>query len=325
MRKLFGIVLTAVMTVSLVAGCGAAKPTQSPTPAAPQTQENKAPATAKKTAYPITVKDSEGREITLQAEPKRIVSVVPGNTELLFALGKGSSIIAHSEWDDYPAQAKEIKEIVDYFKLDYEKLVAMKPDLILVTNGTLDVRKKLTDEYKMNVFVVAPGTMDDLYTVLKTLGVALDAQEQAEKVVADMKKTVDEVTAKVAKATSKPKVYLEASYDKDKGSIYTTGSGTFQDTLITLAGGINAAAEVKGSWVEYSMEKLAAANPDFIITGKGAAATVKERNGWGGLKAVKESKVFAIDDGNLIARPGPRLVLGLKWMAETIHPELFGK
>lgn len=326
MRKVFALLLSVVMAMGVLAGCGG-KPSATDT----KTERDPSAATSaatpaanpKQTSYPVTVKDSEGREVTLQAEPKRIVSVAPANTELVFALGKGSSIVAHSQWDDYPAEAKNIKEIVDWFQLDLEKLVALKPDLILVVGGSPEIRKRLVDQYKLTLFSVQPATFEDIYTVTGSLGVALNAQEQAQTVIAEMKKTVAEVSEKVARATSRPKVYLEASYDKDKGQIFTTGTGTFQDTLIAMAGGVNAAAEVKGGWVEYSLEKLAAADPDLIITSHVEVSTVKARTGWNNFKAVRENKVFGIEDGNLLVRPGPRLVLGLKWMAQTIHPELF--
>jgi iron complex transport system substrate-binding protein len=167
--------------------------------------------------------------------------------------------------------------------------------------------------------VLDPKNFDELYAGIKTLGVVLNAQEAAEKTVADMQATVKEVTDKVAKAQSKPKVYYEV-WDEP---LMTAGSGTFINDLITMAGGTNIGADVQG-WANYSAEKVAAGNPDIIVaSSKADLDKVKARKGWESFKAVKENKVVMIDDANLISRPGPRLVQGLKWFAQTIHPELF--
>jgi iron complex transport system substrate-binding protein len=321
MTRRVWILLTAlVLTLSLLAGCGSspAQETKPAQPTQPAAEQAKVPQ-PKQTTYPITVKDAAGRDVTLTAEPKRILSVAPANTELVFALGKGASLVGRSDFDDYPAEVKNIPAIGGFMPPNYEKIVGATPDLVLVIGGSDNERNKLTQDYKLNVFVVQPDTFDQLYTQIKTLGIALNAQDAAEKVVADMQKAVKEVTDKVAAATAKPKVYYETWDDP----LSTAGAGTFINDVITLAGGANIAADVKG-WAQYSVEKVAAANPDFIVANnKDLEAKIKARKGWEAFKAIKESKVIAIPDENLIVRPGPRLVQGLQWMAKTLHPELF--
>lgn len=324
-RRIWALILALVLVAAVVAGCGGTQ-TQNvqPTPNPAAGSETKTPppaAESKKTTYPITVKDAAGRDVTIKEEPKRVVSVAPSNTELLFAIGKGNVLVGRSDFDDYPPEVTKVESVGGFFPPNYEKIVAAKPDLLLMIGGSVEARDKLVNEYKINVFVLDPKTFDEMYAGIKTLGVVMNAQENAEKLVADIQRQVKEITDKTAKAATKPKVFYELSAEPQ---IWTAGTGTFMDDLIKLAGGQNAIADAQG-WTNVTMETLAAANPDVIITNNGGAAATTTRTGWAGIKAVKETKVFELADNNHVQRPGPRLVLGLKFLAETLHPELFGK
>lgn len=329
MRHKFGaLLLGLVMLLSLLAGCGGAKPSTAPATSAPAQQSTATPAPApakapakapKSTAYPLTIKDDAGRTVTIPAEPKRIISVAPANTELLFALGKGGSLVGRSDFCDYPAEVKSIESIGGFFPPNYEKIVSLKPDLLLLVGGSVDDRDRLANEYKLNVYVVQPETFETLYDGVARLGQVVNAQPQAEKLIADMKKAVKEVSDKTEKVTTKPKVFYEVWNDP----LMTAGSSTFIDDLIRLSGGTNVGAAVKG-WSNFSLEQLAAANPDVIfIGGVDGPKKLKERQAWQGFAAVKQDRVYAVEDANILSRPGPRLVLGLKWMAAKLHPDLF--
>jgi iron complex transport system substrate-binding protein len=316
-RRIAPAVTSFLLLGALVAGCGGAAPQETAKPA--DQPAAVAPAQPKQTTYPLTIKDDAGREVTLTAQPKRILSVAPANTELVFALGLGKSLVGRSDFDDYPAEVKDIPSVGGFFPPDYEKIIATKPDLVLLAAGSDEARDKLAGEYKLNVYVVDPKTFDELYNGVTKLGQVLNAQEAAEKVVTDMKAQVKAITDKVATASSKPTVYYEV-WDEP---LMTAGTGTFINDLITLAGGTNVGADVKG-WATYSAEQVAKANPDVIVASSAdIEAKIKARQGWGSFKAVKEGKIATIADPNLIVRPGPRLVLGLEWFAKTLHPELF--
>lgn len=326
-RRFATLFASLLLLLSILAGCGGsqAPATEAPKAAEPPKAAETKPAETPKaepkvTKYPITLKDAAGREVTIAAEPKRIISVAPSNTELLFALGKGASLVGRSEFDDYPAEVSKIESIGGFFPPNYEKIVSLKPDLILLIGGSADARDKLTNEYKLNTFVVDPQNFNQLYDGIKQLGQILNAQEQAEKIVADMQQSVKEIQEKAAKATTKPVVFYEVWHDP----LSTAGPDTFIDDMIKIAGGANAAAAAKERWPQFPVEQLVAANPDFILAGSAdAAKAAAERKGWESIKAVKEQKVIGLPDQNLFVRPGPRLVEGLKWLAETIHPEIF--
>lgn len=327
-RRFTRLLAALFLLAMLVAGCGGAQTAgskESARPEAPKSQEAAKPAEApkpepKKTTYPITIKDGAGRDVTIKAEPQRIISVAPSNTELLFALGKGGSLVGRSDFDDYPAEVSKIESIGGFHPPNYEKIVSLNPDLVLLIGGSKEAREKLENEYKLTTFVVDPQNFEQLYSGLKVLGQVLNAQDQAEKLVADMQKQVNEIKEKAARATTKPVVFYEVWHDP----LMTAGPDTFIDDLIKIAGGTNAAGSAKDRWPQFPLEELAAANPDFIITGSAKAAEdAKGRKGWESIKAVKEGKVIGVPDQNLVVRPGPRLVQGLKWFAETIHPEIF--
>ncbi len=318
-RRIFLTLVSLGLLVVMVVGWGTVPQETAPVAAQVLTESKPAPVTAnsKETKYPLTIQDGAGRSVTIPAEPKRIVSIAPSNTELLFAFGKQASLIGRTDFCDYPAAAKQIQSIGG-FEPNLELIISLKPDLILVMGGGVPFRDQLVNDHKLNVFVVDPQNFEQLYAGIAALGQVVNARDQADRVVGDLKQIVGEITAKVATASARPKVFYEVWHDP----LMTTGTGTFIDDMIKMAGGVNAAADTTG-WASYSLEQLAAKNPDILITSFDQAPLMKDRKGWEGLKAVKDGRVYAVADADTISRPGPRLAVGLKWFAETIHPELF--
>ena len=131
---------------------------------------------------------------------------------------------------------------------------------------------------------------------------------------------------KIAGVAERPLVFYELD-STDVNAPYTAGPGTFIDTLISAAGGVNLGSKLSGSWVQISTEELIAQDPAIIVLGDytwGGVTPemVLARPGWEALSAVKNKRVFTFDD-NLVSRPGPRMVDGLEAMAKLLHPELF--
>ena len=130
---------------------------------------------------------------------------------------------------------------------------------------------------------------------------------------------------KCQNVAARPSVFYELDAT-EPAKPYTAGPGSWHDTFIKLAGGVNVAAGASSPWVQFSMEELVKSNPDLIILGDSSwgvtADAVKARPGWGSIKAVKSGAIYPIDN-NLISRPGPRVVDGLEAIARIIHPELF--
>ncbi|KAA3657999.1 MAG: ABC transporter substrate-binding protein, partial [Chloroflexi bacterium] len=134
------------------------------------------------------------------------------------------------------------------------------------------------------------------------------------------------VSDTITAVEEKPLVFYEID-GTDPNAPCTTGTGTFVDTLINMAGGENVAAVLEGAWIQISIEELIVQDPELILLGDAlwggvTPEAVAAREGWDGLTAVQSNNVFPFDD-NLVSRPGPRLVDGLEAMAQFLHPELF--
>lgn len=309
-KRSHGILLVLLLLlISLAAGCGGSRPT------AGEGDESGS-------VYPITVRDAAGRDVTIAAEPKRVISVAPSNTELMFALGKGDILVGRSDFCDYPAEALAIESIGGFFPPNYEKILSLEPDLVLMVDGTVEAREKLEQEYGLTTLVIDPGNFEEMYEGIMTLGKAVNAREAAQQLVAQIQAEVAAIEEKTAQVENKPVVVYQVWADP----LMVAGPGSYIDDMIRIAGGINAAAGASGAWAEFPVEQLFEADPDLIVTNSPTTAQESlERKGWESLKAVREGKVVGLPDESIVVRPGPRLIQGLHWFAEQLHPELFAQ
>jgi iron complex transport system substrate-binding protein len=279
-------------------------------------------------ARPTTLTDGIGRTVTVDLPAQRILSLAPANTEMLFAVGAGSQVVGRDSYSDYPPDAKTVPDIGGMVgTLNTELLLSKKPDLVLASPLTPPEQIADLDKAGLRTYVMPnPKSFDDLYANLETIGKLTGREKEAGTLVDSLKARVKAVTDKVANVTDKPIVYYELDAT-DPTAPYTSGPDTFVDLLIRTAGGENFGANLKGDWVQVSVETLLTRQPDFIVLGDNTyggvtPAQVKARAGWEALNAVKQDKIVIFDD-NTVSRPGPRLVDGLETMAKLLHPELF--
>lgn len=270
--------------------------------------------------YPLKVVDSYNRTVTIEKQPKRIITIAPDITEGIYALGKGSSLVGRSDYDDYPNEVLKVASVGSLLQPSIEKIVELKPDVVIAsTHFDKAVVKKL-EALNIKVLVLyGEENFAGVYDTMAKLGQVVNAKGKAQTIISDMKKKVLDITNKV-KAAKKPTVYYVAGFGKSGD--FTAGKDTFIGNMIEIAGGKNVADDVIG-W-KYSVEKLVEKDPDLLICSKfydskkGIEATV----GYKDLKAVKNGKLLEVDD-NTIVRQGPRLAEGLEVIAKLIHPELF--
>jgi iron complex transport system substrate-binding protein len=296
-------------------------------------QLSPSPSTASSASvYPLTLTDDAGRTVTLAKRPARIVSLAPSNTEIACALNACDELTGVTDFDDYPASVKDVPKVVVNAKVDAEKVVAARPDVVLAAGNGLtpdSVISQLTG-LGLTVITLYPSSLDGVYDDITLLGRALDRQTLAQQLVTRMKTRVALVQQKVA-AAPRPRVFYEVSVFE--GAIYTAGKDSFLASLITLAGGAPITGDPKSTAIQ--IEDLRAADPQLILLGDAsydptlgtaakALAAVKARPGWSGMSAVKDGKVIPFLDDIVTTRPGPRIVDGLEALARAIHPELFG-
>ncbi|MBW9170302.1 ABC transporter substrate-binding protein [Clostridium estertheticum] len=270
--------------------------------------------------YPLKVVDSYNRTITIEKEPKRIIAIAPNITEGIYALGKGTSLVGRSDYDNYPVKANKLTSVGDLLKPNIEKIVELKPDVVIAsTHFDKNVIKKL-EELNIKVIVLyGEENFTGVYDTMSKLGQIVNASDKALSIISAMQKKVADVTKKV-KGAKKPTVYYVAGFGKSGD--FTAGKDTFIGNMIDMAGGENAAKDVVG-W-KYSVEKLVEKNPDVLICSKlyNSKKGIEATNGYKDLKAVKSGKLLEVDE-NIITRQGPRLADGLEAIAKLIHPELF--
>ncbi|TCS79933.1 ABC transporter substrate-binding protein [Tepidibacillus fermentans] len=307
-----------VLLLGVLVGCSQQTAKNENQPAQNSSQE-----LALKTTYPLTITDDTGTKVTITKEPTRIISLIPSNTETLFALGLEGKVVAVTKYDNYP---KDVQKKVEYVFQDglnpnVEQIIKLKPDLILL--GSLN-KKELTAkirELKIPVLQFDPQSLDAVYQTIEKVGLVTNTQQQAKEVISQMKEKEKSIKEKLAalKPEQKVRVFVAVSPD-----LYTPGKGTFMDELITKAGGINI-VEDQG-WVQYNEEKIIKSNPQVILTtygyyDKNAAANIMKKEGWQNIDAIKNKRVIDLDS-DLVNRPGPRIIDGLESIAKALYPDL---
>ena len=272
----------------------------------------------KSVTYPVTVKDSEGSEIMIETEPEKVISLAPNITEMIFVLGSGDKLVGRTDYCDYPKEALEITSIGTLQEPDIEKIVSLEPDLVIASTHFSEESEKQLSDLGIKVLVLyEEHEIDGVYTMLETLGTVINAQEQAETAVNDMKAVMDETKAAVS-GLETPSVYYVVGFG-EYGD-YTAGGDTFISQLITLAGGENIAKEVQG-W-SYSLESLVAADPDIILIDNTMKDAFISADHYKDLSAVKNGMVFGIDK-SILERQGVRNAEGVRTIAEIFHADAF--
>jgi iron complex transport system substrate-binding protein len=309
-------ILFLALVVSLVSACSttpAASPAPQPT-AAPAAKAEPA------SAFPITVTDDAGRQVTISKQPKRIVSISASNTEIVYALGLGDLVVGIDSYSNYPPEAKQKPIVGSYSKPDLEQVVAAEPDLILATG--IHVKSALPEMEKHNlpVVVVTPSDVAGVLSKIELVGKVTGRQKEAEALTGEMRVEIDAIQTRL-RGAEPVRVFFELSPE-----LHSAGPGTFVNDMITLLGGTNIAADAGKQWPQMNQESIFVANPQVILLadhgtdGGQSPETVAARPGWQQIDAVKDGRVFPVDP-DLTNRPSPRLVEGLEMILKALHPD----
>jgi iron complex transport system substrate-binding protein len=319
----FNLLLAAFLLVA--AGCTPANPGatagQTSPPNATSSLPSDAPPTAA-VAFPITLTDDEGTEVTLAAEPRKIVSLTPDTTETLFAIGAGPRVVGKVEdIANFPAEAASVPVVATFNGVDVERIVALGADLV-VSGGTGLTQGPAVEQLRragIPVLVSYPTTIDGALEAIRRIGLAVGLGDAAATLAGSIENELSELETLAGTAESQPRVFYEIDVT---GGIFTPPADSIYGEMFDLAGATLISGDANYS---ISLEELVAADPEVILLGDGAygvtAAQVKAREGWGGMAAVKAGRIVAVDDV-VITRPGPRLAEGLRALVAAIHPEL---
>ena len=274
---------------------------------------------------PGTYTDDKGREVDIEKVPERIVSHVPGITEILFALDLGDKLVGVSDFCDYPEEVESKYKVGAFWKPSIEKIVDLDADLVF-THGNDEQLIIQLDELGIACIVLQPADMDGVLRDIELVGKVTGTEREAEKLVKDIEERMADVVSRVEGAP-RPRVFyiIDAT---DLNNPWTAGPGSFIDSLITVAGGGNIGAKAAAPWIQFSLEEVVSSDPEVIIvpTKHGTLFTAPEalkgHPTWQKITAVAQDRISVIDD-DFVSRYGPRVILGLEEMAKIIHPELF--
>ncbi|MBA1340949.1 MAG: Cobalamin-binding protein [ANME-2 cluster archaeon] len=275
-------------------------------------------------AYPINVTDNFGCNVTIEKTPMRIVSLSPCNTEILFAVGAGDRVVAGTTYDSYPPEAVNLSKIGGFATVNIEAVVNLSPDLVLAEGGngmdTVNTLKNLD----LKVVTLNPKTMDDILDNIRLVGNITGNDDTAASLTANMTHQIKDITDMTEDISNsrKPRVLYIVWHEP----MYAAGAGSFPDDLIRMAGGKNI-IESEG-WPVISIEDVVDKNPQIIICsgmGGGSYTIMEAITGNQVLAqtdAVKNNKVYPVDDPNTVELAGPRIVRGLAELHGFIAPEI---
>lgn len=323
MKKILSFLLLLILSLGLLVGCSSGDSESS-------NEENNTDTSTEQTEtdFPMTVTDALDNEITLEAKPERIVSLIPSNTEVAFALGLGDKIVGVSDHDNYPEEVKKIEKIGG-MELNVEKIISLKPDLVLAhgsgAHNSKEALQMLRDS-DINVFVVDDAQdIESVYGSINQIGQVTGTAKKAEEIVSGMKEEFAALKEKTKTISDdeRKSVFFEVAPAPE---IYTAGKNTFMDALLKIINAENAAKKQEG-WVKMDPEAIVQLNPDIIITTYGyyqekPVEQVLQRDGWDDVNAIKNKQVYDIHS-DLVSRAGPRLVEGAKEIAKVVYPDLF--
>jgi iron complex transport system substrate-binding protein len=249
--------------------------------------------------------DSRGKTVKVAWPPKRIVSIIPSTTELLFAVGAGDQVAGVTTWCDYPPEAKAKPKIGDIV-VDFEKMASIQPDVV-VTSFTTTRKASLEIESKgIPLFSVEPLSFEQIVASLRTLGKLTGHEAEGEKAAAAL-----EARVKAVEASPGPTVYIEHSPEP----LGTTGPNTYMGDAVKRAGGRNI---FDGGWRLIDWEAVMAADPEIILIAHDRKQGYEQRAGWSKLRAVKNKRVYFVAKEHYMY-PTPRLADGLEEAARIIR------
>jgi len=301
-------IATALLLCAILIVCSCSQPTLSP---APET-----------TSATRDFVDEAGRKVTIPAKIERFVSLAPNLTEIAYAVGAGDRLAGNTTFCDYPPEAKKVVKVGDTLQPSIERILALRPQLVLVSTASqLEAFTKQLNEHQIAVYVTDPRDLEGVFRSILSVGDLLNESVAASELVKQLRARSERVEHAVA-GLPPVSVFFQLSGQP----LYTAGKSSFVTNLIERAGGRSVTSDVNEAWPRLSDEAALASRPEAVIMlsggAMGAAANTKVATALRTSPAVQNGRVYAID-GDLLTRPGPRLVDGLEQIAHALHPEAF--
>jgi cobalamin transport system substrate-binding protein len=266
---------------------------------------------------------------TRPAEPKRIVSLVPALTEMLFAFGAGPQVVAVSSYDEFPPEVKSLPRVGALLDPDMERILALRPDLVLAYGSQTDLQAQL-GRAGIRVYNYRHAGLAGVFDTLRSLGAAVGRPGEGERLAREIRGRLDAIQARV-RGRPTPRTLLV--FERDPASlrgVYVSGGVGFLHDMLGIAGGVNVFADVARESVQPSVETILSRAPEVILevraTGLLAPTDVAAaKRVWGTLASVPAVQRGRIEvlNGEYLVVPGPRVVQGTEAFARALHPDAF--
>jgi iron complex transport system substrate-binding protein len=258
--------------------------------------------------------------------PQRIISLSPSTTETLFAIGAGDQVVGVTSYCNYPEEATT-REIIGGFSpktISIETIISLNPDLVIAGVSAHQPIADTLKEAGIPVISIEPKSVDDVRAVIEELSIITGHEVRGKSLSDSIKKRIDTVQKKLS-GLEGPR--LRVFYEVWDAPLMTAGPQSFTGQMINLAGGDNIFSDVKEEYPQVSSEELVSRNPQAIISSdthgdKLNSEALKEREGWESIDAYKNDHIILLD-GDVVSRPGPRMIEAIEMMAEALYPELF--
>jgi len=273
---------------------------------------------------PTTVTDALNRSVELDRPVERVVSLAPNLTEIVYAAGGGSRLVAVTTADDYPP-AVDTLDRVSALPVDFEAVTAHRPDLVLATDqvnppGDTDTFEALD----VPIYFFSFASLEDVFDAIRTTGTLLGTPSAAADTAAALERTVSQLETRTdaLPPDERPRVLVLVGDD----TLYSFGEDSYIHRLVELAGGRSITDTLSTESPTLSEEFVLTEKPDVIVGAWGEeydpARLLDLHPTWDVVPAVENDRVYSLPP-SLLLRPGPRLIEGARRMAKRLHPTLF--
>ena len=261
--------------------------------------------------------DDFGDTIVVGKSPRRVVSLNPATTEIVFAIGDEDRLVGRTHWDLYPAAASKVPDLGSGIRPNVEAVLGARPDLVLlyasVDNRPAAARLRAAG---INTLSLKIDHIADFHRAVRLIGVLLGDSAKAATVSDSVQRTLDRVRSATAGLPT-PTVFWHI-WD---APLITIGGGSYMNELITIAGGRNVYGDMAAVSPTVGIEDVLSRNPRYLITGPEGASKIKADPHWSAAPAVREGRILVVDTA-LVGRPAVRLGEAALEMATLLHPEL---
>jgi iron complex transport system substrate-binding protein len=264
-------------------------------------------------SFPLVMKDDRGVTVRLDEAPRRVVSLAPNLTEIVYLLGREDLLVGVTRFCNYPARAAALPRVGGIVDPDIERIVAEDPDLVLcTTDGNPKERVRVLEAMGIPCFAVGPQDLAAVFRTIERVGELLGVPGKGRREADALRARAERVSR--GKRTPSPRVLFVVS----TSPIIAAGNGTFLDELVRISGGRNAAGRFAGRYPRLSVEDLIAAGPDIILVAgmTGVEGFSPDVSRWAEVPAFRNGDVVTLD-GDLVTRPGPRMVGALEEVAKV--------